>query len=132
MTNKMTKKEVINQLLAEEVIQANSLYAEFLAHELELLEKKAGSKKATKTQKENEILKEVVVGALAELGKPSTVTEIQKANEELGALSNQKISALLKQLAEEGLVQKGTENKKSVFSVEVAEEVAEEVEEVEE
>ena len=51
----------------------------------------------------------------------------------MGALSNQKISALLKQLGEEGLVQKGAENKKSVFSVEVAEEVEEEeIEEVEE
>ena len=46
-----------------------------------------------------------------------TMTEIQSAREELKALSNQKISALVKQLKDNGEVVKTVEKGKSLFSL---------------
>ena len=47
---KMTKREVINAMLAVESISANADFKGYLENELALLDKKASNKKATKTQ----------------------------------------------------------------------------------
>ena len=54
------------------------------------LQKRASSKKPTKTQEANEGTKEVILEALAKIGK-STVSNLQKSDERLAELSNQKI-----------------------------------------
>lgn len=113
---KITKREVINTMLADERVASNEVYVAFLKHELELLDKKAERKGATKTQVANEGYKTVIKETLAIVGK-ATVTELMKANETLGELSNQKVSAILKQLVDAGEVVKSTENRKSVFSL---------------
>ena len=62
MTNtKMTKKDYFKALLAIEEVNANSAMVNFINHEIELLEKKNGKRKPTKTQEENEIIKELVI-----------------------------------------------------------------------
>ena len=48
---------------------------------------------------------------------PLSITEIQKANEELSALSNQKISSLLTQLKNEGKVVRIEDKKKVTFTI---------------
>lgn len=117
MANKITKREVINTMLADEVIAGNEMFRSFLEHELELLNKKAERKgKSEEEVKELNRLKEVVLATLTSIGK-GTVSEIQKANEELGDLSNQKVTSLLKALIEEEKVVKVTENRKSIFSL---------------
>ena len=117
MANKITKREVINTMLADENIQGNSMYVEYLTHELELLDKKAQKKgKSDEELAELSRIKSVVVETLATIGK-GTVTEIQKANSELSELSNQKVTSLLKSLIEDGSVVKATEGRKSVFSL---------------
>lgn len=113
---KITKREVINTMLADERVASNEVYVAFLKHELELLDKKAERKGTTKTQVANEGYKTVIKETLATVGK-ATVTELMKANETLGELSNQKVSAILKQLVDAGEVVKSTENRKSVFSL---------------
>ena len=45
-----------------------------------------------------------------------TITEMQKANSELAELSNQKISALLKQMTENGSVKREEIKRKAYFS----------------
>lgn len=115
MTNKITKREVINAMLAEETISANATYRGYLEHELELLDRKAANKKPTKNQQENEGIKEEILANLTEEGV--TVTELMKRSAVLGEQSNQKLSALLKQLKDEGKVTKSTEGKKSVFAL---------------
>lgn len=116
MANKITKKEVIRMMMNEEVIKANPTYVAYLENELALLNKKAQNKKATKTQEQNVGIKTTILEVLATIGS-GTVTDIQNGNEELSALSNQKVSALVRQLVESGEVVKTTDKKKSIFSL---------------
>ena len=104
-------KERINEMKGNEEV------VNFCNHEIELLEKKASNKSATKTQKENAILKDTIVETLKGLGKVR-ISEIQSANEDLANLSNQKMSALLTQLVNDKVVTKTTEKKISYFSIE--------------
>lgn len=119
MENKrMTKKEYFAQLM-EVVVNAgvdNEVeLINFITHEVELLSKKSNVK--TKAQKENEALVEVVYQALVEVARPVTVTELQGVNAEVGEMSNQKVSALLKKLVDAQRVNKVIDKKKSYFSV---------------
>lgn len=115
MTKKITKREVINAMLAVEAISANEDFKAYLENELALLNRKAGNKKATKTQVENEGFKEEILSVLATEG--ATVTEIQTKSEVLGGLSNQRVSALLRQLVNDGKAVKTVNGKKSLFSI---------------
>lgn len=116
MANKITKREVIGMMMNEEVVKANPTYVAYLKNELALLDKKAQNKKATKTQEQNVGIKATILKVLATIGS-GTVTDIQNGNEELSALSNQKVSALVRQLVESGEVVKTTDKKKSIFSL---------------
>ena len=122
MANKITKREVINAMLANEVISANSTWVAYLENELALIEKKAANKKSTKTQEENKGIKSVILDTLAFIGS-GTITDIQNANSDLAKLSNQKVSALVRQLMETGEVVKTTDKKKSIFSLATVDEV---------
>ena len=116
MANKITKREVIGMMMNEEVVKANPTYMAYLENELALLDKKAQNKKATKTQEQNVGIKATILEVLAIIGS-GTVTDIQNGDEELSALSNQKVSALVRQLVESGDVVKTTDKKKSIFSL---------------
>lgn len=116
---KMTKKETINLLIdvlmGNKEVEDMQIFVDFLVHERELLEKKSSNSGQTKTQKENETIKEKIVETLRDLGKYATITEIQEKNAELGAYSNQKISALLKQLVDSEVITKMVDKKKAYF-----------------
>jgi DNA-binding transcriptional regulator GbsR (MarR family) len=114
-TKKLTKKDYFKML--KELVGDRPELVSFIDHEIELLTNKASKSSQTKTQKENETIKEVIVATLTELGKYASITEIQNANAELSELSNQKISALLKQLVDGGIVKKQIDKKKAYFSV---------------
>ena len=116
MANKITKKEVIRMMMNEEVIKANPTYVAYLENELALLNKKAQNKKATKTQEQNVGIKATILEVLTTIGS-GTVTDIQNGNEELSTLSNQKVSALVRQLVESGEVVKTIDKKRSIFSL---------------
>ena len=116
---KMTKKETINLLIdvlvGNKEVEDIQIFVDFLTHERELLEKKSSNSGQTKTQKENETIKEKIVETLKELGRYATITDIQGANAELGEYSNQKISALLKQLVDTNVIEKMIDKKKAYF-----------------
>lgn len=112
MEKKMTKVEMFNAI--KEVVADNKEMVTFIEHEIELLQKKSSNRKPTKTQEENKSLKNEILSVLTDEGM--TVTEIQKSSEILGNVSNQKVSALLRQLVEVGTVEKTTDKKKSLFS----------------
>lgn len=114
---KMTKKDYFKEL-KELVIDRQDL-VDFIDHEIELLSKKSSKVAPTKTQVENEKIKEKIVATLVELGKYATITEIQNANTELADLSNQKISALLKQLYDNQVIDKVIDKKKAYFKASV-------------
>ena len=116
---KMTKKETINLLIdvlmGNKEVEDMQIFVDFLIHERELLEKKSSNSGQTKTQKENETIKEKIVETLKGLDKYATITEIQEANAELGEYSNQKISAILKQLVDSQVIDKMIDKKKAYF-----------------
>jgi hypothetical protein len=112
---KLTKKEKYGMVL--NYIQDNEMLVEFINNEINLLNKKANSSSKTQTQKDNEVIKEKLVALLTEIAKPITITELQKLNEEMGSYSNQKLSALLKQLHDEKVVNKFTDKKKTYFHI---------------
>ena len=60
---------------------------------------------------------EVVFNALTEVGKPVTVSELMEANEEVGAMKNQKVTALLKKLKENERVVRVEDKRKAYFSI---------------
>ena len=117
----MTKKETINLLIdvlmGTKEVEDMQIFVDFLVHERELLEKKSSNSGQTKTQKENEVIKDKIVETLKGLDGYSTITDIQNANVELSELSNQKISALLKQLVDTGIVAKVIDKKKAYFKL---------------
>lgn len=90
---------------------------DFLTHELDLLAKKSASKKPTKKNEENEVLKTKIVEVLGTFENGATVSEILATGGDFTGMSNQKISALVRQLVLDGTVVKTTDKKKSIFSV---------------
>ena len=119
MTNKkMTKRDYFNALLNIADVKANAEMVAFIEHELELLAKKnSAEKKPTAVQVANEGIKNVILETLADSGKMLTISEMQKANEELGELSNQRISALVKQLLNDGKVERIEDKRKAYFKL---------------
>lgn len=115
MEKRLTKKDMFNKIM--DICVDNAEIVEFCTHEIELLDRKNSSKGATKVQKENIELKAEIVKALGEIGKPVTISELQASNEKMAMFSNQKLSALLKQLVDAKEVDKTVDKKKSFFSV---------------
>lgn len=120
MDKKMTKKDwfaVLANVVEASDMENKTEALAFIAHEVELLEKKSAKSGATKTQKENVGIMENIKTALGEVGKAVTISELQAASTTMAEYSNQKLSALLKKLVEGGEVVKTTEKKKSYFSL---------------
>ena len=113
---KMTKKEMFEMIKG--VCANDTRIVDFCEHEIELLNRKSSKSTQTKTQIENENIKGAIVNALTEIAKPVTITEMQELNTEMANYSNQKLSALLKQLVEnDKKVVKTVDKKKSYFTV---------------
>ena len=81
------------------------------------LAKRTSAKTPTKTQKENEVIMENILSALADIGKPVTVTDLLAHGVEGYELTNQKTSALLRKLVEANKVTKTIEGKKAMFCI---------------
>ena len=112
MEKKMTKKEMFAKLRG--MVSDNAEMVKFIDHEIELLEKKNSSKsgKPTANQLANEGIKEKILEFLNDNGA-STVTQIMKG---VGLESNQKTSALVRQLKESLLVIRSVEKGVAYFT----------------
>ena len=88
---------------------------------LSALEKKTSTaRKPTSTQIANEGLKEAIVNFLsANFGKGFTVTELIKSIDEISDASNQKVSALLRLLKNEGKVDTYSAKRKTYFTAKI-------------
>ena len=114
MANKKTKREFFGEI--REIVKDNTELVAFIDHELELLDKKT-SAKSTKVNTEQVELMEKIVSALNEIGRSVTISELQKENAEMAEYSNQKLSAMLKKLVDNGEVTKVVDKKKSYFKI---------------
>lgn len=114
VTKKMTKADYFRQIKANYDLTVEEIA--FIDHELELLARKNSSeKKPSANQIANQEIKETILNGMEE-GRKYTITEVIKEVEGCQDLSNQKVSALMKQLLNDGLVEKTEEKRKSYFS----------------
>lgn len=121
-TIKITKRDnfmALSALVENSTVTNKAQLLDFIAHEVELLDRKASKASGTvsKTTQENEGIKARILSALATAEKALTITEFQSAFPEFADYSNQKMSALFSQLKKEGKVEKTIDKKKSYFSL---------------
>ena len=114
MSKKLTKKEMFAQLKANYNLTADEIA--FIDHEIELLSRKSasGEKKPTAQQMLNASIKDAIVGGM-EPNRLYTITEIQKEIAECSELSNQRVSALIRQLRDELKVERIEDKRKAYF-----------------
>ena len=110
----MTKREMFEQIKRNyDLTQAE---VDFIDHELELLAKKnSADKKPTKVQVENEGIKAEILEGM-EVGKAYTITDLIKEVPAIAELSNQRVSALVRQLVADGSVTRTEEKRKAYFT----------------
>ena len=124
MEKRLTKKDYFEMIKG--VCADRADIVDFCNHEIELLSRKNSKSGTTKTQKENEIVANMLVEELAKVGKPITITDLMNTSETVknytlengNNLTNQKISAIFKQLVENQKIVKIVDKKKSYFSIE--------------
>lgn len=122
MTNKkMTKRDYFNGLLGvienhKDSIENYEDFKAFIEGEIELLNKKHSNSKPTKTQIENEKIKEKILIAFEKIDEPVTITELAKMDG-LTEYSNQKLSVLCHQLVDEHKVVNTKVKKVSYFKI---------------
>ena len=123
MEKRLTKKDYFEMIKG--VCADRTDIVDFCNHEIELLSRKNSKSGATKTQKENEIVANMLVEELTKVGKPITITDLMNTSEIVKGytlengnnLTNQKISAIFKQLVESNRIVKVVDKKKSYFSI---------------
>lgn len=121
MTNtnkKMTKAQMFAQILSHTTDEAEKA---FIVHEMELLAKKNapkdGVKKLTPAQEVNEGIKSAIYDFLAEKGQPMTITQMIKEVPECNGLTNQKVSALVRQMVDAFTIKRNVEKGVAWFSI---------------
>lgn len=122
MTNKkMTKRDYFNGLLGvlenhKDSIENYEEFKAFIEREIELFNKKRSNSKPTKTQIENEKIKEKILEVLTDVNEVMTISELMTANG-LENYSNQKLSVLCHQLVNEHKVVNTKVKKVSYFKI---------------
>lgn len=122
MTNKkMTKRDYFNGLLGvienhKDSIENYEDFKAFIEREIELLNKKRSNSKPTKTQIENEKIKEKILEVLTDVNEVMTISELMTADD-LENYSNQKLSVLCHQLVNEHKVVNTKVKKVSYFKI---------------
>jgi hypothetical protein len=114
MSKKMTKREMFEQIKANYAL--TDAEVKFIDHELELLAKKnSAEKKPTKVQVENEGIKDTILDGM-EVSKTYTITDLIKSIPAIAELSNQRVSALVRQLVADGSVVRTEDKRKAYFT----------------
>lgn len=112
MSKKMTIVEQYEVIIGKVEGVLSPAEIEFLKERAELHAKKNASRKPTKAQAENEAIKEQILNFMQK-DKAYTITEIQKG---VGLESNQKTSALVRQLIDADLVARSESKGKAYFT----------------
>ena len=118
MTNtKMTQRIAINYVMDNcELPEDVKAKVESMLLALDKKSAKNGERKPTKTQVANEGFKEIILANM-EPNRLYTITELVKEMPFGEELSNQRVSALVRQLKDAGLVKRTEEKRKAYFSL---------------
>ena len=118
---KRTQRDFYNGLIAfvngESTDITPDEFVDFCNGRIAMLDKKSANKKPSKTAEQNEVLKSVILESLTAIGEPVTVSDLIAKTPALAGLSNQKVSAVLKMMKDEGTVNKVIDKKKALFSL---------------
>ena len=121
---KMTNKKALNYVLANYEVPAD--VKEKIEGMIAQLDKKSSKdRKPTATQTENIGFKSAIVEHLKDTGKTSTISDLMKEVAELEGLTNQRVSAIVRQLKDEGILIRTEEKRKAYFSYNYESEVVE-------
>ena len=116
-STKLTKAQKFAMLRAIPAVAENAMLVEFIDHEVVLLSKKnSAEKKPTAQQAANAGIATAIIEGM-EPNRLYTVTEVIKSIPECADLTNQRVSALLRQLVEAGKVKRTEDKRKAYFQV---------------
>lgn len=108
-TNKMTYAEALTLTLTIEAVKENEVLAEKLQALLEQVSKKNSGKLSAKEQEkqqENESIKAEIVAVLERITVRQAIKELQAESETLSGYTNQKLSALIRQMVKDGVLER--------------------------
>lgn len=105
--------EDIRQFLED---NGKSEWADVMAHEIELLERKASKGNPVKTAEQNEVIEKIKDVLFENVGNPMRVSEMLKYPT-LADYTSQKLSAMLSKMVESGDVTKTVDKKVTYFSI---------------
>lgn len=126
MTDKMTNSKALAFVLGMEGIPAD-VREKLVNIKASIDKKNSAERKPTATQTENVGLKSAILIGM-ESGKAYTIGDLMKAIPELADLTNQRVSALVRQLKDDGLVVREEIKRKAYFTKVEVETDTEEVE----
>ena len=111
---------IIDSLEGRDSVMSTDEMVSFLKSRIEVIENKAKSKKSTKTQEANKDIKTDILNVLTAEGM--TAGNVLKALKSVDSkkyedVSNQKVSALLRQLVLDEKITKVKDKKTSIFSL---------------
>ena len=116
-STKLTKAQKFAIIADLPEVKSNPMLSDFIAHEVELLSKKNSAEKKPTAQ---QVANAGIVTAIIEGMEPNrlyTVTEVIKSIPACADLTNQRVSALLRQLVEAGKVKRTEDKRKAYFSL---------------
>ena len=115
---RLTKAQKFAILADLPAVKADPMLSEFIAHEVELLAKKnSADKKPTAQQEANAVIKTAVLEVLGD-GKLRTVSDLLKEVPGLpDTMTNQRMSALVRQMVDAGQVKRTEDKRKAFFSI---------------
>lgn len=114
---KMTKKEIFGMIANIEEIKSNEIFANFITHELELLDRKSTTKKSAFDKEENIALLNKVMDILQGTEEAMTCKDIHVQVPELAeAKSTSKITSLLNKLQNDGKVTREVVKGRALFT----------------
>lgn len=114
---KMTKRDYFTAIMEKYPLTTEE--KAFVEHELELLAKKnSADKKPTAQQVANEGIKQAILDGMED-NRLYTITELQKSIPACAELSNQRVSAIVRQMV--GVTIDRTEDKRKAYFSKIAE-----------
>lgn len=118
-SKKLTKRDHFNTLLQLPEVAANPTLVDFINNELDLLARKNNSDNKKPTEKDiaNQELKTAILEFATASGEQHTVTDFIKNVPACAGLSQQKISAMVRQMVEDGNLEKVIVKRVSYFRV---------------
>lgn len=114
---KYTYIDALNEVLANTTISEQAREKLTALRDQQVKRNASDSGKPSKKQAENADLAAELLEVMKRVNKPSTVSEYMKEDEKFAAMSNQKVSAVMRVLENSGKVVKIPEKRKSYFAV---------------